>query len=98
MAIPERRSWRDEDSYWSTNYRTRPYVSDTNRDYAFYQPGYHYGFDASRRFQGQRWDDVEADLSHNWQRYEHRGQSTWDQVKDAVHDAWDRMTGRITRH
>jgi hypothetical protein len=26
--------------------------------------------------------------------YSYRGKSTWQQVKDAVRDAWDRVTGR----
>ena len=29
-----------------------------------------------------------------WERYEHRGQSTWESIKDAVRDAWHRVTGQ----
>jgi hypothetical protein len=42
----------------------------------------------------REWNDVENDLRTGWNTYEHRGSSTWEQVKDAVRDAWDRVTGR----
>jgi hypothetical protein len=96
MNSRDKFSWNDEDSYWRSNYRSRPYAS--NRDYDFFQPGYRYGFDAAHRFEGRRFDEVESELSRDWNRYEHRGQSTWEQVKDAVRDAWDRVTGHKFAH
>jgi len=87
----ERLNWNDEDAYWRTNYRSRPYASDT--DYESFQPGYRYGFDAANRYGNRDWRDVETELSSGWNSYEHRGKSTWEQVKGAVRDAWDRVTG-----
>ena len=86
--------WDDEDQYWRTNYRNRPYASTRGGDYDFYQPGYRYGFDAAQRYRDRDWKDVESDLSSGWNSYEYRGESTWEQMKDAVRDAWDRVTGR----
>jgi hypothetical protein len=37
---------------------------------------------------------VEADLRTGWDKYEHRGTSTWERIKDAVRDAWHRVTGQ----
>jgi hypothetical protein len=88
----DRLGWTEEDEYWRTNYSTRPYASG-NRDYAFYQPGYRYGYESANRYQGREWDELESDLSQNWNTYEYRGTSTWEQVKGAVRDAWDRVTG-----
>jgi len=87
-------TWDDEDSYWRTNFRSRPYASSANRDYAYYRPGYRYGFDSAQRYSGRAWNDVEPELSKKWSTYEHKGESTWEQVKDAVRDAWDRVTGK----
>ena len=87
-------SWTDEDSYWRSNFRNRPYATSAGRDYSFYAPGYRYGYEAAHRFQDRSWDDVESDLSAGWKSYEHRGNSTWEQIKDAVRDAWDRVTGK----
>lgn len=87
--------WDEEDKYWSTNYRNRPYASGSN-DYNQYRGGYRYGYESANRYQGREWNDVENDLSSSWNSYEHRGTSTWDQVKGAVRDAWDRVTGKRT--
>ena len=89
----DRSSWDDEDIYWRSNYRARPYASDAGRDYDYYRPGYRYGYEAANRYQNRTWNDVEADLSRDWSSYEHRGTSTWEQMKQAVRDAWDRVTG-----
>ena len=91
----DRYGWdEDEDSYWTENYHTRPYAS--GKDYEFYQPAYRYGSEAASRFKGRQWNDIESDLSRSWKSYEHRGDSTWEQIKDAVRDAWDRVTGKHT--
>jgi hypothetical protein len=84
--------WNDEDAYWRENYRRRPYAS-AEKDYGYYQSGYRYGCEAANRYPNRNWNDVEADLSRDWNTYEHRGNSTWEQIKDAVRDAWDRVTG-----
>jgi hypothetical protein len=86
--------WNDEDTYWRENYRTRPYASSAGQEYDFYQPGYRYGYEAANRHQNRNWDEVEADLSRDWNTYEHRGNTTWEQIKDAARDAWDRITGK----
>lgn len=85
-------NWMDEDDYWRTNYSTRPYVKGDAYD--TYQPGYRYGYESANRYRDRDWNDVERDLERNWDTYEYRGTSTWQQVKDAVRDAWSRVTGR----
>ena len=95
MANPnDSTRWEDDDDYWRTNYRNRPYASSADKQYDYYQPGYRYGYEAANRYQDRDWNDVENDLSTGWNSYQHRGTSTWQQVKDAVRDAWDRVTGR----
>ena len=84
--------WESEDSYWRTNYPSRPYASGS-RNYDSYRPGFRYGYEAANRHRDRSWNDVESELSKSWSSYEHRGTSTWEQVKDAVRDAWDRVTG-----
>ena len=87
-----RTDWTTEDAYWRENYTRRPYF-ETGRDYEFYGPAYRFGYDATDRYSGKQWNDVEPDLRRDWDRYEYRGQSTWEQIKNAVKDAWDRMVG-----
>jgi hypothetical protein len=86
--------WDDEDTYWRTNYRNRPYASAGTNEYDYYRPGYRYGYESASRYKDREWNDVESDLSRGWESYEHRGNSTWENVKGAVRDAWDRVTGK----
>lgn len=89
----DRINWTDEDAYWRSNFRGRPYASSSDRDYDFYEPAYRYGFESAQRFEGRDWSDVEPEISSQWNTYKYRGASAWEQVKDAVRDAWDRVTG-----
>jgi hypothetical protein len=84
--------WADEDQYWQTASRQRPYAKNT--DYSALRGGYRYGFESARHHRQRSWQDAEPELEHNWATYEHRGESTWQQVKDAVRDAWDRVVNR----
>ena len=84
--------WTSEDEFWRGNFKSRSYAGSFEYDY--WQPAYRYGFEASERYPNRKWEDVERDLSTGWDKYQYRGTSTWQQVKDAVRDAWDRITGR----
>lgn len=88
-----RLGWTEEDEYWQMNYRSRPYAS-TGQDYTFYQPAYRYGYESAHRYEGRNWNDVESQLSTDWLTWENRTKSTWEEIKAAVRDGWDRATGR----
>ena len=87
-------TWDQEDSWWRENYGARPY--STGRNYEDFRPAYQYGFESGRHHMGRNWNDVESDLRTGWDRQEGRGgsESTWEKVKDAVQDAWNRVTGQ----
>ena len=92
-ATDFQRKWEPEKSYWRDNWATRPYVSG-DRGFDYYRPGYRYGFEAADRYRGRQWDEIEGDLRTTWDSYEHRGESTWEHIKDAVRDGWHRATHR----
>ena len=95
MADQEYRSaWMEEDDYWRANFASRPYASASGRDYLFYQPAYRYGYESAQRYGSRTWNDIESMLSTDWITYEHRSTSTWEEIKGAVRDAWDRVTGK----
>jgi hypothetical protein len=91
-ATSDQRTWNSEETYWRDNWRARPYAQ-ADRGYDYYSPGYRYGFEVANKYRGRQWNDVEPDLRKGWDKYEHRGTSTWDHMKDAVRDAWNRVTG-----
>jgi hypothetical protein len=88
------RSWNDEDSWWRSNFSSRPYATD--RTYDEFRPAYQYGYESGQHHMGRNWKDVESDLRTGWEKFEGRSGagSTWESVKDAVRDAWHRVTGQ----
>ena len=88
------RTCEQEDRWWIENFTSRPYASGYTYDE--FRPAYRYGFESGRHNMGRSWTDVESDLRTGWDKYEHRGTagSTWEHIKDAVRDAWPRVTGQ----
>jgi hypothetical protein len=90
-------AWETEDNYWHENFTSRPYALGPDY-YDRFRPAFRYGFESGSHHMGRRWTDAESDLREGWERYQYRGEqpSTWDEIKDAVRDAWDRVTGAST--
>ena len=87
-----RASWETEDNYWHENFTSRPYAVGPDY-YDRYRPGYRYGFESAQHYMGRDWDEAEPQLREGWTTYEHRSDNStaWDEIKDAVRDAWDRV-------
>jgi hypothetical protein len=87
-------AWETEDNYWFENFSSRPYAIGPDF-YERFRPAYRYGFESAQHHVGRRFEDAEPDLREGWSRYEHRGTepSPWEEIKAAVRDAWDRVTG-----
>ena len=92
--MAENRTWTQEDKWWEQNFSSRPYAS--GRTYDDFRPAYRYGFESGQHHMGRNWNDVESDLRTGWDKFEHRpaGGAAWENVKDAVRDAWHRITGQ----
>lgn len=85
--------WTEDENFWRTNYASRPYAS-SDQGFEVYRSAYRYGHDAARQHHGRRWHDVEAELRNGWQAFENRGERAWEQMKGAIQDAWNRVTGQ----
>jgi uncharacterized protein (TIGR02271 family) len=61
--------------------------------YERWAPGYRYGYElaSDRRYAGRDWSVIEADARRDW---EGRHQGTWDEFKDTIRHAWERVRGR----
>ncbi|MCD2516811.1 general stress protein [Massilia sp. G4R7] len=78
-------------SHWNATYST----ATDGSTYDEYKPAYSYGSEMARneKYRGRQWNDVENDLRTDWDsRYANGGQSTWEKMKAAVRQGWDRMT------
>jgi hypothetical protein len=93
-VMAQNKTWNDEDNWWRNNYSSRPYA--TGRNYEDFRPAYQYGFESGQHHMGRQWNDVEADLRSGWDKVGAKSGTggTWDSVKDAVKDAWHRITGQ----
>ena len=85
-----------EDTYWRDNFNQRPYVN-AGTDYDEYAPAYRYGYTAYSRYPGRSFDEVESDLSHDWQSNRGKSRLEWEKAKLATRDAWQRVSDRIER-
>jgi len=79
-----------EDTYWESNYSSRPYV-EKNASYTQYRPAYRYGVTAATRTEGKSFEEVEADLRRGWGHSHGKSHLHWDEAKPAVRDAYDRV-------
>jgi hypothetical protein len=84
--------WSAEEKYWRDNFASRPYAR-ADRNFDFFSPAYRYGFERARQYRGKQWNDVESELRAGWDRGP-ENKTKWEEVKDAVRDAWNRVTRR----
>ncbi|MEO8362467.1 MAG: hypothetical protein ABI672_20745, partial [Vicinamibacteria bacterium] len=60
-------------------------------DYKTYQPAYKYGWESYPKYAGKKFNDVEPQLSRDWERNRAGSSLTWDKAKQATSDAWHRV-------
>jgi hypothetical protein len=84
-----------EDAYWRDNYANRPYASGL--EYEEYRPAYGYGVDAYKRYPDRRFDEIEPELSRDWNNKRGSSGLEWDRAKHAARDAWQRVSDTVER-
>ena len=85
--------WNLDQQWWRENFTNRPYVTADQR-FEDYEPGYRFAYQSVSRYRGKKFNEIEPSLRSDFDTFEGRGQSTWDNMKEAVHDAWDKLTGK----
>lgn len=85
-----------EDAYWRENFKRRPYV---NRESTFddYGPAYGYGVNAYGKYPDRSFEDVEPELSHDWNTVRGKSRLQWKDARNATRDAWDRVSDTVER-
>lgn len=85
-----------EEAYWREEYVNRPYVTK-GANFDDYGPAYRYGLEGYSKYPGRKFEDVEADLSRDWQRAKGKSTLAWESAKHATKDAWRRTSDAIER-
>ena len=89
-TVPYRIDATAEDNYWRSSYENEPYY---NKSYGFddYQPAYKLGYEGRGRYAGRQFDEVESDLSNDWERTKGKSRLMWNDAKNAVRAGWHRI-------
>jgi hypothetical protein len=85
-----------EDRYWKDNYSSRDYVP-AGASFNDYGPAYRYGYETYPKYSGKRFDDVESDLSRDWDRMKGTSRLNWSEAKYATRDSFQRVSDAIER-
>jgi uncharacterized protein YjbJ (UPF0337 family) len=88
----------EEDRYWRTEHRNRPYYKAGSDYDNTYKPAYKYGWESaiSPSYSGRAFDDVEPTLQKNWSTVRGTSRAEWRDARDATRDAFDRVKTRTS--
>jgi len=80
------------DTHFRSDYQTR--YGNSGRTYDVYMPAYQYGYTLASdpNYTNTDWSSFESNARTRWER-EHPD-TLWDDIKDAVQYAWDKVRGR----
>jgi uncharacterized protein (TIGR02271 family) len=94
MGAEHAREARGFDAY-DADFRGHYTTSLASRGHPYerWAPGYRYGYElaSDQRYAGRDWTAIEVDARRDW---EARHQGTWDEFKDTIRYAWDKVRGR----
>ena len=79
-----------EDAYWRVQYTREVYVQP-GMTYDDYAPAYRLGYEAHTHYPGGRFEDIEKDLSRDYEKTHGKSRLTWEHAKHAVRAAWERV-------
>jgi hypothetical protein len=82
----------EEEAYWKEKYKTLAYYNE-GREYDDYALAFHYGWESAAKAEnaGRKFEEIEPELERNWSSYTGSNKNTWQDFKDAVRDAYDRI-------
>jgi hypothetical protein len=87
----EARGFDTYDADFRRHYTTG--LASRGQPYEHWSPGFRYGYElaSDRRYAGRDWTAIEPEARRDW---EARHQGTWEEFKDTIRYAWDKVRGR----
>lgn len=93
MSVPEEKPFEAE--RFRQNLASRPYWRPEDR-WEDFEPAFRLGHEARQRFPGRPWDEVETELSREWEWNRGASRLDWERARLAARDAWAARPGRVT--
>ena len=90
-AAREARGFDDLRADFRDHYTTS--LASRGHPYERWSPAYRYGYElaSDRRYAGRDWTALEPDARRDWEQQQ---QGTWEELKDTIRYAWDKVRGR----
>lgn len=81
-----------EEAYWLREYQSRPYYQ-AHRKYEDYLPAYRLGWEiaATKEYEDREFRQAEHELRNRWQAHHLNSELEWEEVRQAMRDAFDRI-------
>jgi phage tail tape-measure protein len=94
QAVAEALDPEEEESYWKENFQSRPYSS--GRQYDEFREAYRYGWESAAKKENFKKDfeDIESELETSWPSYRNSDKETWNDFREVVRDAYNRVRDR----
>jgi hypothetical protein len=91
---PEVRSPADyaaDEEFWRSQYQDRPYYQ-SGTEYSDYEPAYRCGYEHARRYSSKKFEEIVSEVEREWNKVKGESRLAWEHAREAVHDAWKRVT------
>lgn len=87
-----------EGDYWRENFRRRPYY-EAEKEYSDYEPAYRYGWERAGQseYRNGGFEEVELDLRRDWDSGDEEGRGSWDEAREPVREAFERIRDQRSR-
>ena len=87
-AVAEKLDPTVVDDYWKDRFSSEPYY-DNDMSFDDYRPSYQLGADARQRYPQQSFEDVESDLSREYETARGDSRLSWDKARRSARAAWE---------
>lgn len=94
-ALAERFNPEHEDEYWRNEFPRRRYAVSSRYGWDDYWPAYRFGYERFPVYEGRRFEEVEQEMSADWDEVRGTSRLRWDEARDATRDAYERLAASI---
>jgi len=94
-TLAERFNPQHEDEYWRNEFPRRPYAVSSQYGWNDYWPAYRFGYERFPAHPERSFDEVEPEISQQWELGRGNSRLNWSEAREAVRDAYERLRQSI---